>query len=191
MAAIDFPSSPTTNQVFSVSGKSWVWDGTSWIGLTPVTGYGVVSSGSVVGGSASSAEAKLSIASVESEPQRAPVTNPGLRGTIGLFGSQRSNAESISASDIDCSKGNYFYKTVSGNTTFTVSNIPSSNVSGSLVYSFTLEIAYTSGNITWFPNISWVNSSTPTLATTKTSLLMFVTRDSGANWYGSYLPDFD
>lgn len=31
--AIDFPNSPSTNQVFTTAGKSWKWNGTSWIGL--------------------------------------------------------------------------------------------------------------------------------------------------------------
>jgi hypothetical protein len=27
---IDFPSSPTVGQVFSSSGRSWVWTGSTW-----------------------------------------------------------------------------------------------------------------------------------------------------------------
>jgi len=32
--AIDFPNSPTTNQVFNSGGKSWRWDGSSWLLIT-------------------------------------------------------------------------------------------------------------------------------------------------------------
>jgi hypothetical protein len=28
--AIDFPSSPTTNQIFTVGNRSWIWDGATW-----------------------------------------------------------------------------------------------------------------------------------------------------------------
>jgi hypothetical protein len=30
MAALDFPASPTLNQVYSANGRSWIWDGTAW-----------------------------------------------------------------------------------------------------------------------------------------------------------------
>ena len=31
MPAVDFPNSPTLNQVFNSGGKSWRWDGTAWV----------------------------------------------------------------------------------------------------------------------------------------------------------------
>jgi hypothetical protein len=31
MPAIDFPNSPTTNQIFNSGGKSWRYDGTVWL----------------------------------------------------------------------------------------------------------------------------------------------------------------
>ena len=30
MAALNFPTSPTNNQIYTANGKSWRWDGTSW-----------------------------------------------------------------------------------------------------------------------------------------------------------------
>jgi len=33
MAAINFPSSPSVNDVYSVGTSSWIWDGTTW---TPI-----------------------------------------------------------------------------------------------------------------------------------------------------------
>lgn len=30
MAAIDFPNSPTTNDIFTAAGKSWIWTGSYW-----------------------------------------------------------------------------------------------------------------------------------------------------------------
>lgn len=41
--AIDFPSSPSLNQVYSFGGRSWIWNGTQWLGYntgaTGPTGY--------------------------------------------------------------------------------------------------------------------------------------------------------
>lgn len=31
--AIDFPASPTTNQIFTSGGSSWRWTGTKWVAL--------------------------------------------------------------------------------------------------------------------------------------------------------------
>jgi hypothetical protein len=37
MAALDFPSSPTLNQIYTANNKSYKWNGTSWINVaTPV-----------------------------------------------------------------------------------------------------------------------------------------------------------
>lgn len=31
MPAIDFPNSPSVNDLFNVSGKTWRWDGSAWL----------------------------------------------------------------------------------------------------------------------------------------------------------------
>lgn len=35
MSALNFPSSPTLNQTYSANGKTWRWDGTTWVFHTP------------------------------------------------------------------------------------------------------------------------------------------------------------
>lgn len=42
MAALNFPTSPTLNQVFTSNGKSWRWDGTAWktFNTTSISGGG-------------------------------------------------------------------------------------------------------------------------------------------------------
>lgn len=32
---IDFPPSPTTGQTYTYQGRSWIWNGTGWDGMTP------------------------------------------------------------------------------------------------------------------------------------------------------------
>lgn len=38
MAALDFPASPTLNQIYTANGSSWMWNGTSWISVNPSSG---------------------------------------------------------------------------------------------------------------------------------------------------------
>lgn len=37
MAALDFPSSPSTNQTYTANGNTWRWDGTTWASANPIT----------------------------------------------------------------------------------------------------------------------------------------------------------
>lgn len=64
MAAIDFPSSPTTNQIYSTTDRSWRWNGTNWEAFKPALSQAILSGGVIAGGSASSAAATISISEV-------------------------------------------------------------------------------------------------------------------------------
>lgn len=92
----------------------------------------------------------------------------------------RSGITSMGALDINCSLGNYFTKTINGNSTFTVSNVPSSRA-----YAFTLELTHTSGTVTWFSGVKWPGNTAPTLTTGKVHLFTFITDDGGTSWRGS------
>lgn len=39
MAAINFPGSPSVNDVHTENGKAWKWDGTSWLSILGYIGY--------------------------------------------------------------------------------------------------------------------------------------------------------
>jgi hypothetical protein len=190
MAALDFPVSPVTGQAFSALGKTWTWDGAAWLGLVAATGYGSVTDGNITGGSASAPDALIKITTITPPVQYAPVNSPGLTGEIGLFGSQRGRVFPVAASDIDLSKANYFTKSVAGNTTFTVSNVPSiKEVTSPPVLSFTLEITYTSGTVVWPTGTLWAFSTPPTLSVGN-NLIFFVTDNGGAVWYASFMNNF-
>lgn len=106
-------------------------------------------------------------------------------GTVDVTGSYRSGIVAVAASNIDCSSGNYFTKTIAGNTTFTVSNVPASRA-----YCFTLELQHDSGAVTWFSGVEWPGGIAPTLTAGRTSLFIFVTDNSGTRWRGAFLTNY-
>lgn len=113
------------------------------------------------------------------------LTSPILGTAPDLSGSFRGNIVAVAALDIDCSLGNYFTKTIAGASTFTFSNAPASRA-----YSFTLELTFTSGSITWPTAVQWPGGTVPTITAGKTNLFMFVTDDGGTRWRGASLVDY-
>lgn len=106
--------------------------------------------------------------------------------SINLEGSFSQSISALQSFNIDCSLGNYFTKSVSANSTFTVSNVPSGES-----YSFTLVVTHTSGTITWFSGVKWPQDTAPTLTTGRKHVFMFVTDDGGTTWYGAVLPNYN
>ena len=112
--------------------------------------------------------------------------NVDVAGSFSIDGSYKQTAEAVSALDIDLSTGNYFTKTISGNSTFTFSNPPASGTVGS----FTLELTHTSGTVTWPSSVNFNADTPPTLTTGKTHLFFFVTDDGGTRYRGAALVDY-
>jgi hypothetical protein len=83
----------------------------------------------------------------------------------------------VAALNLDCSTGNEFTKTIAGNSTFTVSNVPSS-----ISYDLRLLLTYTSGTITWFSGVQWVGGTAPTFTGGKVYEIIFTTFNSGTTW---------
>ena len=107
-----------------------------------------------------------------------------IAGNKNFTGRITQAATVVAASNIDCSLGNYFTKTVSAATTFTVSNVPSG------VYGLILKVTFTGGSITWFNNIKWPAAEAPILSTNKINMFLFITEDSGTSWIASSLLDY-
>jgi len=106
-------------------------------------------------------------------------------GSLRVNGQVTGNVSSIAALAIDCSAGNYFTKTISADSTFTVSNVPSG-----CVYSFTMELTHTAGTVTWFSGLQWPSGTAPTLTAGKVHLFMFLTDDGGTSWRGASLVNY-
>jgi len=104
---------------------------------------------------------------------------------VSLTGPYKENITAMGALEVDCSTGNYFTKTISGNSTFTFANVPTG-----CAYAFTLELTHTSGTVTWPASVKFPADTAPTLTTGKTHLFMFITDDGGTRFRGSSLVDY-
>jgi hypothetical protein len=86
--------------------------------------------------------------------------------------------------DIDVGLGEYFSKTITGNATFTVSNVPPA---GS-VCSFILNLTDGgSATVTWWAGIEWAAGTQPTLTAAGRDALGFFSTDGGTSWTGLVL----
>jgi len=112
--------------------------------------------------------------------------NVDVAGSFNIDGPYKQVAEAVSALDIDLSTGNYFTKTINGNSTFTFSNPPATGTVGS----FTLELTHTNGTVAWPGSVKWPADAEPQLTTGKTHLFIFVTDDGGTRYRGSFLADY-
>ena len=113
-------------------------------------------------------------------------------GGLNLTGPYKENITAVSALQIDCSQGNYFTKTINGNSTFTFANVPTG-----CAYAFTLELTHTNGTVAWPDGsggqgtVKFPANTPPTLTTGKTHLFMFITDDGGTTFRGSTLVDYE
>jgi hypothetical protein len=87
--------------------------------------------------------------------------------------------------DLDNGNNDFFTKTIAGNETFTISNVPASGV-----FQFLIEIVLTSGSITWWSGIRWPGGAAPSSLTTGVRHVFgFYTLDGGTNYVGWILED--
>ena len=112
--------------------------------------------------------------------------NADVAGALNIDGPYKQVAEAVSALEIDLSAGNYFTKTISGNSTFTFANPPASGTVGS----FTLKIVHSSGTITWPSSVKFPSDTAPTLTAGKTHVFVFQTVDGGSRYQGISAVDY-
>lgn len=169
MAALNFPSSPNVNDTYTANGKSWKWDGISWVSYNFLLVDPKITLGGTYG---ASGQAIISQGS----------GNPPVWGSTIVALKEIKTA--VGASDIDLSAGNYFTKTISANTTFTVSNAPASGTAAS----FILELTNGGSNtVTWFSGVKWAGGTAPTLTASGVDILSFYSHDGGVTWRGLVL----
>lgn len=85
------------------------------------------------------------------------------------------------ANNLDLSLGNVFTHTLSGNTSFTVSNVPATGTTATVILDLTNGGAHT---ITWWSGVKWSGGVAPTLTASGRDMLGFITHDGGTTWSG-------
>ena len=117
----------------------------------------------------------------------APVQGTGLPGPTSSpynGGGAFETSAAIAAAVIDCNAGTFFTKTITANTTFTVTGVPGPSAVPSFILELTNGGAFT---VTWWANVRWAAGIAPTLTAAGTDVLGFYTLDAGANWRGLVL----
>lgn len=188
-AIVSFPS--TTGTVVTTGDTSTVTNAMlagsiadsklSTIGTAGKVSGSAITSGTISGTTAINSSGTISTTAAVAVGRSSAGTNIRL----DVAGAYAQNVTAIAALNIDCSSGNYFTKTISANSTFTVSNVPSSRA-----FSFVLELQVTSGSVTWFSGVEWPFGIPPSLSTSKVHLFVFVTDDGGSRWRGTFITDY-
>ena len=95
MAAIDFPSSPSTNQIFTANDTSWIWDGITWVAYQPTSGNLIFNAGTLDAGVVSTGSGSVRPTSVLPNGLPSPIGNAGLfivsNGSAWVSGSGNSS----------------------------------------------------------------------------------------------------
>ena len=105
------------------------------------------------------------------------LTTPLITGTREVLVAMPANA-------IDLATGNLFTKTISGATTLTVSNVPTTGTAASFILELT---SGGSAAITWFSGVKWAGGTAPTITASGVDVLGFYSHDGGSTWRGLVL----
>jgi hypothetical protein len=153
--------------------------------VTSVSGTGTVSGISLGGTVTSTGNLTLTGPLDLSSPPAIGGTAPAA-GTFTtlLPAAMRETRVATVANNLNLLNGNYFTHTVSGATTFTVSNVPTSGTAVSLIFDITNG---GSAVITWWSNVKWGGGTAPTLTASGRDILGFYTYDNGTTWNGLVL----
>jgi ribosomal protein L35AE/L33A len=165
-----------TSGAIGVSVQAYDADLTSWAAIAPSTKQDTLTSGANIKtvnstsllGSGNIVTGDVTLTGAET------LTNKTITGF-------KETKAASSGNNFDLATANYFTHTVSGATTFTVSNTASS---GS-VSSFIIDLTNGgSATITWWANMKWVAGTAPTLTSSGRDVLGFFTHNGGTTWTG-------
>lgn len=168
----------------SGSVQAWSNGAAVFLASAPVSavnylGFSASTTGNSVGVSAYGSDANVDLALA--------AKGSGVVKTSSVFAATKSVQEArvaLGANNIDLSSGNFFTKTISGATTFTVSNVPATGTAASFILDLTNG---GSATITWWSGMKWAGGTAPTLTASGRDVLGFYTHDSGTTWTGLVL----
>lgn len=112
---------------------------------------------------------------VELEAEKADLSGATFTGLV-------SYDDTVFTTNIDCSLGNSFSKTVIGSFTQTFSNVPAT---GSACIVTLKLINAGSWTITWDVSIKWAGGEAPTFTASGVDSVVLYTIDGGTTWYGN------
>jgi len=99
----------------------------------------------------------------------------------------------ISASEIDCSTGNYFYKAITTGEALvlTFTGLPSSGEAYGMIVEIKFSGDASQTTIQWPTSVTWADGgSAPTFTEDKTQVYSLITHDGGTKWRASHLKDY-
>lgn len=114
---------------------------------------------------------------------------PSVASSVWVDVSSAASAPITPASSvIDTSKGSYFSRSISSNSSFTFA---SGSLSSGQAFAFVLRLTHNAGTINWPASVRWPSGATaPAVDPGFTHLFFFVTEDGGTLWRGSFLGNY-
>jgi len=172
-------------------GNIIVGNGTTWVaetGATARTSLGLGTGDSPqftavnVGHASDTTIARVSAGVISVEGVTVATASNTLSLTNKTLTGLKETKVAVSATEIDLATGNYFTKTISGTTAFTVTNVPSSGTAVSFILDLTNGGSATVSFSTGFTSVKYAGGAAPTLTASGRDVLGFFTHDGGSTW---------
>lgn len=94
----------------------------------------------------------------------------------------KSKSVALADGNIDLAIGALFTRTITANSSFTVSNVEAAGVVDSFIVEITDGGSWT---VDWFAGVEWEGGAAPVLTATGTDIIGFYTYDGGVTWRGT------